>query len=192
MSEKLKIGEILVRTGLIQEAQLRSALGEQARWGGRIGITLVKLGFLTEEDLVRALGSHFGIPVVRLQGKRIAPDVLSLLPTDFADKHGCMPLFIHWENGMEVLYLGMEDPGDLAVLDDVAFRSGLRVRPVLVGPVQIRDAIEQLYHGAPGPSEMAPENVPTPSSKPPSHSCIRPWSHWVSVQETRHLSAWGS
>ena len=165
MQEKLKIGEILVRTGLIQEAQLRSALGEQARWGGRLGVTLVKLGFLTEEDLVRALGSHFGIPVVRLHGKRIAPETLSLLPPDFAEKHGCMPLFMHWENGMEVLYLGMEDPSDLAVLDDVAFRTGLRVRPVLVGPVEIRDAIGEHYHGGPGPGEpreSAADTVPAP------------------------------
>ncbi len=152
MQEKLKIGEILVRTGLIAESQLRAALGEQARWGGRVGVTLVKMGFLGEEDLVRALGSHFGIPVVRLAGKRIAPEVVSLLPGEFAEKHGCLPLFMHWENGMEVLYLGMEDPSDLAVLDDVAFRTGLRVRPVLVGPVQIHDAIAEFYGGGDDPS----------------------------------------
>jgi type IV pilus assembly protein PilB len=147
LSEKTKLGEILVAAGLIDELQLEEALGERARWGNRVGETLVQLGYLTEVELVRTLSRHFGIPGIHLEGKRIEPEVLALLPVEVAEKYRCIPLFKKRIGGGEILYLGMVHPEDLRVGDDVSFRAGLPVRPVLVGPIQINSAIATFYRG---------------------------------------------
>ena len=147
MSEKTKLGEMLLDAGLIDEFQLRAALGEQARWGNCLGETLVHLGYLTETDLVRALARHHGLPGIHLEGKRVEPEVLALLPVEVAEKYRCIPLFKKRESGGEVLYLGMARPEDLRIIDDVSFRAGVPVRPVVVGPIQLRTAISAFYRG---------------------------------------------
>jgi len=147
LSEKTKLEEILVGAGLIDESQLTVALSEQARWGNRLGETLVQLGYLTEADLVRILSRHYGIPGVHLEGKQIEPEVLALLPVELAEEYRCIPLFKKRLNGGEILYLGMAHPEDLRIVDDVSFRAGLPVRPVLVGPIQISAAIAAFYRG---------------------------------------------
>jgi hypothetical protein len=158
LSEKTKLGEILVRAGLIDEFQLAAALGEQARWGNRLGETLVQLGYLTEEDLVRTLSRHYGIPGVHLEGKRIESDVLAVITVEVAERYRCIPLFKKRVRGGEVLYLGMAQPEDLRIVDEVSFRAGLPVRPVLVGPMQINTAIAAFYRGE-GPSPVAGEGA---------------------------------
>lgn len=142
---KHKLGETLVEAGLIDSFQLKSALAHQKQWGSRLGSALVKLGFLDEETLISALSRHLDVPVAKLDGKRIAPETLDLIPVEQAEKHHCIPLFSKREGGREVLHLGMEDPTDLGALDDIAFRTGLKVRPVLVGPSSLADAMDRHY-----------------------------------------------
>jgi len=147
LPEKNKLGEVLVGLGLIDESQLVAALGEQARWGNRLGETLVQLGYLSEAELVRTLSRHYGVPSVRLEGKRIEPEVLALLTAGVAEEYRCIPLFKKRVAGGEVLYLGMAYPEDLRIVDDVSFRVGLPIRPVVVGPVQLGAAIAAFYRG---------------------------------------------
>jgi type IV pilus assembly protein PilB len=157
MPDRPKVGEILVQAGVIDKFQLQAALGEQARWGRRLGVTLIKLGFVEELDLVRALASQLDLPVARLEGKRIQPEILELVPMALAEQHMVVPLFVKKQAGSQTLFLGMEDPSNLAVLDDLTFRTGMEVRPVMVGPSEIAEAIDRYYRRAP-----APESAPTP------------------------------
>lgn len=140
-----KVGEILVGAGLIDEAQLRAALGDQNNWGQRLGITLVKMGFVEERDLVRALAQQLQLPVVGLEGKRVPPEVLELVPVEFAEKHLCVPLFIKEGPGGRTLFVGMDDPGNLAAIDDLGFKTGLVIQPVLVAPSELCEAIDRFY-----------------------------------------------
>jgi hypothetical protein len=163
--EKPKVGEILVRAGLIDEMQLRAALGDQNNWGQRLGATLVKMGLVSERDLVRALAQQLQLPVVELEGKRVQPEVLELVPVEFAEKHMCVPLFVKENGGARTLYVGMEDPSDLAALDDLGFRTGLEVSPVLVSPSELFEAMDRFYHrgqeraiGLPDEVEADPES----------------------------------
>jgi hypothetical protein len=146
MGRKRRLGQILVEAGMIDDFQLRSALSDQKRWGRPLGVTLLKLGFMEEDELVRVLSRQLDVPIVDLQGKRIAPAALSALSIQIAEKARCIPLFQRDDGGRTVLYLGMEDPTDLSVLDDLAFRTGMEIRPVLVGPNQLTDAIERHYN----------------------------------------------
>jgi type IV pilus assembly protein PilB len=154
MARGPKIGELLLQAGLIDEFQLQSALGQQQRWGGRLGRALVQLGFIDEGELIRVLSGVLGVPVARLADKRPSPETLDLLPVELAEKHSCLPLFTKREGGGNTLYLGIEDPSDLAVQDELAFRIGMKVKPVLVGSTELREAIARLYrHRASGEAE---------------------------------------
>ncbi len=146
MARRRRLGEILVDAGLIDDFQLRSALSDQKRWGRPLGVTLLKLGFMNEEELVRVLSRQLDVPIVDLHDKRISAEALSALSIQVAEKARCIPLFKREEHGRAVLYLGMEDPTDLSVLDDLAFRTGMEIRPVLVGPNQLTDAIDRHYN----------------------------------------------
>lgn len=156
MPPRRKLGQILVEAGLIDEFQLRSALSDQKRWGRPLGVTLIKMGFIEETALVQVLSRQLDVPIVDLRGKRIAPDALSAIAVQVAEKSRCIPLFRKQEAGRDVLFLGMEDPTDLEVLDDLSFRTGIEIRPVLVGPDQLTDAIERYYHRLEWESETDP------------------------------------
>ncbi|MGH0038048.1 MAG: hypothetical protein ACQGVK_23710 [Myxococcota bacterium] len=164
MSAQKKLGEILVEAGVIDQFQLRSALGEQQRWGGRLGITLIKLGFVDERDLVRALAAQMDLPVARLEGKRIQKEVLDLVPAEVAEESMCLPLFVRDEAGRQTLYLGMEDPCDLRVMDELRFRTGIAVKPVLMGPSEICEGIDRFYHRRePGSGTLELVDSPAPA-----------------------------
>ncbi len=150
MRDRPRVGEILVAAGIIDEMQLQAALGEQQRWGKRLGVTLIKMGMVEEGHLIRALAKQLDLPVATLAGKRIPPEIVALVPARIASEHGVMPLFTKGQGPNAQLYLGMEDPSNLAVLDDVSFRTGMEIRPVMIGPTELGEAIDRYYHGRNG------------------------------------------
>jgi len=171
MARGPKIGEVLVQAGLIDEFQLEAGLAQQQRWGGRLGRALVQLGFLQEADFVRVLSKVLNVPVVRLAEKKPSPDTLGLVPAELAEKYGCLPLFTKREGGANTLYLGIEDPSDLKALDELSFRIGMKVKPVLVGPSELREAIARTYHhrdsGEPEESSSIAETLFEPGDTAP-------------------------
>ena len=68
---RLRLGEMLVQAGVIDEHQLSSALADQSRRGRPMGTTLVEMGFLGETELLPALAHQLGVPMARLDGKRL-------------------------------------------------------------------------------------------------------------------------
>ena len=110
---------------------------------------------------MRTLGRSLRLATVSLRGKKVDPDVLRLVPAELAERYGCLPLFVKEEGGSRVLYLGVEDPTDQAVADDVSFRVGLRVLPVVVGPVELRRAL-RVAHARGVPAPRAPAAPPLP------------------------------
>ncbi len=158
-----RLGEILLEAGVIDLDQLDQALTEQRQCGHRLGTTLIKLGMVDEQALVRALARQLGLPVASLSDKPIAPDVLALVPPRVAREHGVIPLFVKPSASAGQLFLGMEDPSNLQVLDDLCFRTGLEVQPVMVGPSELLAAIDRYYGGSARPAdtaELAPDAAP--------------------------------
>src|SRR2546422_7101888 len=87
-----KLGEILLREGLITQDQLKKALLEQKNTGMRLGYNLVKLGFVEETEISKMLARQYRMPAVDLSRFEVDPKILKLLPPDVANKHTVLPL----------------------------------------------------------------------------------------------------
>ncbi len=148
MAGRLKLGQILVNRGLLEPDQLATALAAQQTSGARLGMTLVRLGFVDEETLIRTLAGQLKLPVARIRGKRVSPEVLECVGVDIAEKHRCLPLFFKQDRGERVLFVAMEDPSDEEALEEIAAASGETVRAVLVGPTELEEALQRHYHWA--------------------------------------------
>ncbi|MFL6231644.1 MAG: GspE/PulE family protein, partial [Thermoanaerobaculia bacterium] len=136
-----KLGELLVRSGRINPAQLNEALALQKEQGGRVGTNLVKLGYLTEKQLVESLSQHFKVPSVDLNGVEIDEAVLKIIPADLARKYTILPVT---KTGATVT-VAMIDPTNVFAMDDVKFMTGYRVEPVVASESGIRAAIDRYY-----------------------------------------------
>lgn len=153
MAAGKKLGERLIDSGLLDESQLRTALADQRRWQRPLGVTLVKLELVDEAEMLEVLARQLDVPVVRIGQRLVDRELLGLVPYDVANRHQCLPLYTESKGSRRELYVGMADPTDLQALDDLAFRTGMAVHPVLVGPVELDDAIERLYrHGGADPA----------------------------------------
>src|SRR3954471_3428887 len=128
-----KLGELLVRTGKIDQTQLNEALALQKDQGGRVGTNLVKLGYLTEKQLVDSLSQHFKVPSVDLNGLDIDDAVLKIIPADLARKYTILPVS---KTGAP-LTVARLDPTNGLAMDDVKFMTGYRVEPVVASETAI-------------------------------------------------------
>ena len=174
---RLRLGEVLVQAGLIDEHQLSSALADQSRWGRPIGTTLVEMGFLGEAELLPALAHQLGVPMARLNGKKLRPELLELIPRETAQQHRVLPLFVEQEGARQTLHVGLEDPTNVALLDELAFRTSMQIKPVLVARSELSAALVRGY-AAPSASSMAPVNAPSPQAAILKKSCPQTdWKH---------------
>ena len=192
MGKRLKLGEMLVAKGLISEQQLAAALGEQRRWGKRLGMTLVLMGYLEEETLIRTLAAQLKLPVARIRGKRVSNDVVELVPVELAEKHRCLPLFMKDQGGSRELFLAMEDPSDLDAQGELGFRIGFRIRPVLVAPTELEDALQRHYHWAAVAGSTSPPLAALPSrSKDPAQTSLpeKPEQPFEDTEPELHAAA---
>ena len=138
-----RIGEQLIHEGLVSREQLSKALDDARANNTRVGFSLVKLGFLGEQDLVRALARQHRIPAVDLERVKLDPKILRLVPNDIALKHQVLPL----RRVGRTLTVAMANPTDLGVLDDLKFVTRLDIEPVIAGDFSLRKIIEKEYEG---------------------------------------------
>lgn len=136
-----RIGDLLLREGLITQDQLNKALQEQRHNGTRVGYNLVKLGFVKETDLTRMLARQHKMPAVDLTKFQVDPRIAKLIPGDLALKHSVLPL----KRDGRTLTVAMSDPATMSVLDDIKFITRLDIFPVIAGEFTLRNAIEKFY-----------------------------------------------
>jgi type IV pilus assembly protein PilB len=145
MPKRPKLGELLVMAGAIDQLQLGAALADQRQFGHPLGATLVRLGFLDEEALIRTLARQLKLPIAWLRGKWVEQEVLDLVPAELALKHRCLPLSVNGAGHGKVLHVAMQDPGDLEALDAIRFHVGHNVSPVLAAPSELEEALQRHY-----------------------------------------------
>ncbi len=139
-----RLGEMLVKAGLITQEQLQKALAQQEMSGGRIGSNLVKLGYITEDEITSFLSRQYGVPSINLSHFEIDPNVIKLIPADIAQKHLVIPI----NRTGSVLTVAMADPSNIFAIDDIKFMTGYKVEPVVAAESAIKNAINRYYDSA--------------------------------------------
>jgi len=135
---RLKLGALLVASGLVTQAQLDGALKRQRSDGGRLGEVLVNDSLVTEKDIVRAVAGQMRIGVVDLSQTAPQANAIGLLPRDFIIRHRLMPLSLD-DNGS--LILAMTNPLDVITVDEVGMRTKKRIVPVICTESGFDDAV---------------------------------------------------
>ena len=136
------IGQLLVEAGVITPQQLEYALGEQKKHQGELlGAVMVRLGLASEEKLIPLLAKQIGISYISLKDQRIDPAVISVVPARLATQYRILPILREGKT----LLVGMVNPLDTKVLDEVRMLVHCSIRPVLVNPQELSEAIRQYY-----------------------------------------------
>lgn len=136
-----KLGEILLRLGLIRPDQLQLAIETAFRNKTRLTHVLISLNFLKENQILKALEKNFTLPGVDAANFAIDNAVLTSVPKDFCEKNLVIPI----SKANQTLVVAFADPGNLQVRDDLRFITKLKISPVVATENSIITAIEKNY-----------------------------------------------
>lgn len=139
--KKLRIGDLLVQHGMITDEQLKNALYVQRQEGGKIGEVLIRLGFVTQQNINEVLEYQLGIPYVDLNEYEISIEATKAITEALAKRHLLIPIRITETE----LYVAMEDPLNIFAIDDVKIYSGKDIVPMLANEEAILRAIDIHY-----------------------------------------------
>jgi type IV pilus assembly protein PilB len=136
-----RLGDTLLRDGLLSHEQLKQALVEQKLTKHRLGFVLVKLGLVPELEITKILARQFRMPAVDLSRFEVDPKILKLVPGDMATKGVVLPL----KREGRTLTVAMADPSDMGLLEDLKFVTRFDLFPVIAGEYTLRALIEKHY-----------------------------------------------
>jgi len=139
MSQRL--GDLLVKEKIITPEQLEQATKAQKEQNCRLGSALVKLGFLTDEDVTNFLSRQYGVPAINLSYFEIDPAVVKLIPFETAKRYQILPL----SRVGASLTIAMVDPTNVFAMDDIKFMTGFNIEPVVASESSIQTGIDKAY-----------------------------------------------
>jgi type IV pilus assembly protein PilB len=154
---RLKLGALLVSSGVLTQEHLERGLARQKAGGGRLGEVLVREGLVTEEAMVGALAGQMRLGVVDLATEGPSPSALGFLSRDFVIRHRVMPLRL---DDAGALVLAMTNPLDVVTIDEVGLRLKRRVQPVVCSESSF-DAATDIYYSLRGRLQEARDEAQT-------------------------------
>ncbi len=141
MVDDTQLVESLLQRGMIDQETLREGMDRTKSSGSTLYETLIYGRLMEEESLVGLVSEMIDIPHADVDTAKISSDVRDLVPGSMARRNRAIPLSV----SDDILELGMVDPVDLLATEEISTHTGKRVRPVLVGPSSIEDALDSLY-----------------------------------------------
>ena len=139
MSQRL--GDLLVKEKVITPEQLEQATKLQKDSHSRLASALVKLGFLSDEDVTNFLSRQYGVPAINLSYFEIDPAVVKLIPFETAKRYQILPL----SRVGASLTIAMVDPTNVFAMDDIKFMTGFNIEPVVASESSIIEGIDKAY-----------------------------------------------
>lgn len=137
----VRLGDLLIREGLISKKQLDEALAEQRSSGARLGYCLVRMGLIREIEITKMLAKQYRMPAVDLTRFEVDPAVIKLVRPEVAVKNMILPL----KREGRTLTIAMADPSDVATVDDLKFMTRCDIFPVIAGEYTLKEQIEKYY-----------------------------------------------
>lgn len=144
MYRKLRLGDVLRKSGLIDDTRLGEALDIQKQQGGKLGRILVDKGYLKEEDMMKAIAELVGVPFVRLKHYPVEKASAKVLSEDISRKSHVIGL----ARTGETLAIAMTDPFDLELIDDLSKASGMNITPVVSTHGDIQRMLDSVFRKA--------------------------------------------
>ena len=142
--KKVRLGDLLVETGVLTEDQLKAALQKQRGSGRKLGETLVDEGFVSEEQIAHALSDQYHIEIIDLQNVNIPEEILNLVSPTVLRNNMVMP-FEYSKFDASVLRVAMTDPMDMFAIDDIAIITNMQIEPVIATSQSILMALDRYY-----------------------------------------------
>ncbi|RLJ02972.1 MAG: type II secretion system protein GspE [Candidatus Aenigmatarchaeota archaeon] len=149
--KSLRLGEILVEWGILDEEKLYQALKIQKESGKKLGEILVEQGFVTEKQVTEALAYEHHLQVVSLNDVQIEEKLLNMFSYQWLKRHNVIPFRLEGDT----LTVAVNDPLNLSVLQEIRNRTGYRIKLVLATSKEIKEAINKYY----GPLRSAQEAI---------------------------------
>lgn len=143
MKKKQRLGDMLVEARLVSDFQVSLAAGRAKNFNTRIGIELVRLGFVTEEDLACTLQQQLDIKWVCIKDIEIAPEVIEGFKQKTAEKFFVFPIAADKKS----YTVATTEPTDINTLDTLRFILGRNIIPVIATYSDISWAIDKYYKG---------------------------------------------
>ncbi|ASD64109.1 type IV-A pilus assembly ATPase PilB [Bdellovibrio bacteriovorus] len=140
----LKIGEILVKQGLLKPDQLALAIEEQKKTGQKLTNSIIQLGYLKDNQILRAVEKHFAVPGVEVNTFEIDASVIAMIPKDVCEKNTLIPL----QKAGNTLVVAFADPSNIIVKEDLRFITRCRIQAVVGTESAIMSGIEKYYGGS--------------------------------------------
>lgn len=137
----MRLGDRLVRAGILEEADIESALVEQTQKHLRLGETLLLMGFLEEDDLLPIMEEQLSVNAVRLRDGIIDPQVVNLIPKAIAESMIAIALF----KVRSTLTVAMADPNNLQQIDEIERLTNCEVRPVFALQTSLEETLSRCY-----------------------------------------------
>ena len=141
-----RLGDLLVRMGVLTQPELDHALSLQLRHRVRLGQILIDHGLVPEQQVVAALAQVSGLPRLDLHTQAIDATASRWIPREWAEQHHIAPLTA--DRRARTLTVAVADPTDVGPLDDLAFRTGLEIKPLVAGDLEVAHLLRHLFHGA--------------------------------------------
>jgi type IV pilus assembly protein PilB len=136
-----KLGNFLVREGLITPEQLENALQEQKANGGMLGSNLVKMGYIEEAELMEFLSKQFGVPSTDPSKLDVDPEVIEMIPGNIVNKYRIVPISLEGQT----LTIAMVDPSNIFIIDDIKFLTRKNIRVTVATESSIKSAMDRFY-----------------------------------------------
>ncbi len=137
----VRLGELLLRERRITPVQLQEALAHQRSNGGRLGLSLVKLGLVKDDEITQVLSRQYGVPAIALGSFELDQAIVRLVPVETAVKYLVIPV----ARSGTALTLAMADPTNVFAMDDIKFMTGLQIEPVVASEMALRESIARYY-----------------------------------------------
>ncbi|MGD2279134.1 MAG: hypothetical protein PVH45_03445 [Candidatus Omnitrophota bacterium] len=136
-----KLGEILIRGGVISEEQLQRALDFQRNEGGLLGEILIKLGYVNEREIVQALTTQYGFPYLPLENYEPGEKAAGIVPENVARQYSIVPI----DSMGNLLTIAMANPLNEKAIEDIEMITGHKVQVFISTVTAIHEAIKKIY-----------------------------------------------
>ena len=136
-----KLGEILLRQGIISEEQLRQALEAQKAEKGLLGEILTKQGYVDEYEIAQAISSQYGFPFISLDNYDFNTEAVRLVPENIARQYKLVPIDLIGG----ILVVAMADPLNKTAIEDIEMISHKKVRAFLAVITSVNEVLGKAY-----------------------------------------------